>query len=281
MSGVLRPADRPDLAWLWPPVRSSQIFDRGEELERFWAEAPWRVRVNGRGEAAVLVRWREHLDLLAIKGLWCSERRVPMLLEDLRAVAREQGFGRLLSPLLPVESARPYEEAGMRTVQEIVVLRLDVRRRHHLLEAPDAAGVALRIGSAADIPAVLPVDNGAFESFWAYDRPTLERYIVGQPGGSPERLGIAEVVGEVVGYTLCTVRRGEGSIGRLAVRPDVQGRGIGALLLEDAVAYLERDGADRVTLCTQVENVRSRKLYANAGFKEVPGLLLGMVSGPL
>ena len=82
---------------------------------------------------------------------------------------------------------------------------------------------------------------------------------------------MAESGGEVVGYTLCTVRRGEGSLGRLAVRPELQGQGIGAVLLEDAVAYLERAGADRVTLCTQAENVRSRRLYAHAGFREVPG----------
>ena len=275
MSGVLHPAQRSDLAWLWPPVRASQIFDRAEELESFWAEAPWRVRVNSRGEAAVLVRWREHMDLLAIKGLWCSERRVSLLLEDLRPVAREQGFGRLLSPLLPSDAARPYLESGMSPVQEIVVLRLDPRRRRRLLEAPDAAGVTLRLGSGADLHAVLAVDNAAFETFWRYDRGLLARYI------SSERLGVAEAGGQVVGYTLCTVRRGEGSIGRLAVRPDTQGRGVGAMLLEDAVAFLESGGADRVTLCTQAGNVRSRRLYGNAGFKEVPGLLLGLVSGPL
>ncbi|HEY3318019.1 MAG TPA: GNAT family N-acetyltransferase [Coriobacteriia bacterium] len=275
MSGILRPAQPADLAWLWPPVRASQIFEHADELERFWAEAPWRVRVNGRGEAAVLVRWREHMDLLAIKGLWCSERRVPLLLEDLRAVAREQGFGRLLSPLLPESAARPYVDDGMQPVQKIVVMRLDVRRRRHLLEARDAAGVTLRIGSLADTDAVLAVDNAAFETFWRYDRRLMTQYV------TSERLGVAEAGGRVVGYTLCTVRRGEGSIGRLAVRPDLQGRGIGAVLLEDAVAFLERDRAERVTLCTQAENLRSRKLYTGAGFKEVPGLLLGLVSGPL
>jgi ribosomal protein S18 acetylase RimI-like enzyme len=274
MSGLLRPALRDDLAWLWPPVRASQIFDTITELTQFWTEAPWRVRVNSRGEAAVVVRWRDHLDLLAVKGLWCSERRVPLLLDDLRAVAREQGFGRLMSPLLPEEAAPPYLDSGMHPVQEIIVLRLNVKKRRRLLEAPDAA-VGLRLGTVADIQPVLAVDNAAFETFWRYDRRLMERYAVA------ERLGVAESGGEVVGYTLCTVRHGEGSLGRLAVRPDVQGRGIGAVLLEDAVAYLERSGADRVTLCTQAENLRSRRLYANAGFKDVPGLLLGLVSGPL
>lgn len=274
MSGILRVAQHTDLSWLWPAARTAQIFDGAGEMDEFWSEAPWRVRVNGRGEAAVLVRWREHLDMLAIKGLWCSERRVPLLLEDLRAVARAQGFGRLLSPLLPQDAARPYEDAGMRVVQEIVLLRLETRGRDRLLEAEDAE-VRLRVGTPADIEAVLRADNAAFETFWRYDRPMLARYI------ATERLGIAEVGGEVVGYTLCTVRRGEGSLGRLAVVPDLQGKGIGAVLLEDAVAYLERSGAERVTLCTQAENARSRRLYAHAGFREVPGMLLGLVSGPL
>lgn len=275
MSELLRPARREDLAWLWPPVRNAQMFDTAAELQRFWSDAPWRVRVNARGEAAVLVRWREHLDLLAMRGVWCSERRLPLVLEDLRAVARQQGFGRLLSPLLPEDAARPYLDDGMQPVQRIIVLRCLLRRRPRLLESPAGPAVTLRLGTPADLPAVLAVDNAAFEPFWAYDRQMLARYC------ATERLGLAEAHGEVVGYTLGTVRRGEGSLGRLAVRPDVQGRGIGAVLLEDALAFLERDGADRVTLCTQAENARSRSLYRHAGFDEVPGQLLGLVSAPL
>jgi ribosomal protein S18 acetylase RimI-like enzyme len=274
VSGLLYPALRDDLAWVWPPVRAAQLYDSPDEFTAFWSSAPWRVRVNGRGEAAVVVRWRDHLDMLAIKGLWCSERRVPLLLDDLRAVAREQGFSRLLSPLVPDNAARPYLDAGMHTLQEIIVLRLNLKRRHALLEAPDA-GVTLRRGTLQELETVRAVDHAAFEPFWRYDDTLLTRYI------TSERLGIAEAGGEIVGYTLCTVRHGEGSLGRLAVRPGVQGRGIGAVLLEDALAYLERSGTDRVTLCTQAENARSRRLYAHAGFKEVPGLLLGLVSGPL
>jgi GNAT superfamily N-acetyltransferase len=275
VSELLRPAGHEDLAWLWPAVRAAQIFDDMHELESFWAEAPWRVRVNARGEAAVLVRWREHLDIVAIKGLWCAERRVPLLLEDLGAVARQQEFGRMLSPLLPEDASRAYLDYGMLPVQELVVLRLFPSQRRVLLSAPDACGASLRVGSLADLDAIVDVDTAAFEDFWRYDHPMLTRYI------STERLGIAEVDGQVVGYTLCTVRRGEGSLGRLAVRPALQGCGIGALLLEDAVGFLARERADKVTLCTQADNLRSRRLYGNAGFEEVPGRLLGLVTRPL
>jgi GNAT superfamily N-acetyltransferase len=275
MSGLLHPADRRDLAWLWPAVRAAQLFDDIHELEAHWAEAPWRVRVNARGEAAVLVRWRAHLDILAIKGMWCSERRVPLILEDVRAVAREQGFGSVLSPLLPEEAAEPYLETGMHVVQEIVVMRMLLRSRHKLISAEDTGAVELRTGTLADVPAVTAVNAAAFEEFWRYDPQMIAGYT------ARERLGLAVQRGEVVGYTLCTARREDGSLGRLAVRPDVQGRGIGALLVEDALAFLEREGAVRVTLCTQTDNVRSRRLYRQAGFEEVPGKLLGLLTDQL
>jgi GNAT superfamily N-acetyltransferase len=177
--------------------------------------------------------------------------------------------------LLPEDAARPYLDAGMHPVQDIVVMRLPLRRRHRLLSAEDAGAVELRTGSLADVPAVTEVDVAAFDEFWAYDPAMIAGYT------ARERLGLAVLGGEVVGYTLCTVRREEGSLGRLAVRPDVQGRGIGALLLEDALAYLERDGAVRVTLCTQADNVRSRRLYRQAGFEDVPGTLLGLLTDQL
>lgn len=153
-------------------------------------------------------------------------------------------------------------------------MRLDVRRRSPLLEAR-GAGVVTRVGTPDDLDAVLELDAASFDPFWAFDREMLAHYI------AAERLGVAQRGDEVVGYTLCTVRRGEGSLGRLAVRPDLQGHGIGAILLEDAVAFLEREGVRQVTLCTQAENARSRRLYRNAGFTEAPGLLLGLMSGEL
>jgi GNAT superfamily N-acetyltransferase len=275
VTAVLRPALREDLAWLWPAVRAAQLFDGIHELEAFRDEDSWRVRVNTRGEATLLVRWRAHLDIVAMKGLWCSERRVPALLADIRDAAREHGFARLLSPLLPVDFAKPYLREGMEPVQEIIVLRMPLKGRRPLLTSPGDVGVTLRVGSLADLPEVTALDGAAFEEFWRYDEDMLAGYI------AHERLGLAVRGDTIVGYTLCTVRGDEASLGRLAVHPDLQGHGVGAVLLEDALAYLERTGADRVSLCTQTENVRSRSLYRHAGMTEVPGRLLALLSGPL
>jgi ribosomal protein S18 acetylase RimI-like enzyme len=258
---------------VWPAARTAMLFDDIHELEGWWADAPWRVQVDSYGEAAIVCRWREHLDIMAIKALWCSGRRAPLLLEELRSVARTRGFARLLSPLVPIDATGPYEEAGMRPADSIVVLRIDPAARN--TPAVAASGATLRVASAEDMYAVLEVDASAFPAFWRYDAELLAGYV------AKERLAVAEVGNRVVGYTLCTVRKGDGSIGRLAVRPESQGRGVGSMLLEDALDHLARAGAPKVTLCTQSDNMRSLGLYARAGFEKTPGTLVGLLSGPL
>jgi GNAT superfamily N-acetyltransferase len=209
---------------------------------------------------------------MAIKGIWCSGRRIPTLLEDLRAVALSNGLRRLLSPLLPAQAARPYKKAGMTAVDEIVVMRTDPRRVR--TAPPPVCGVDVRVAFDEDLDGVLAVDASAFEEFWRYDRDMLSEF------SRDERLAVAEAGSEIVGYTLSTVRRGVGSIGRLAVRSDRQGLGIGKMMLEDSLKYLAACGAERATLCTQCDNARSRRLYAGAGFETMPGILLGLLSEP-
>jgi hypothetical protein len=83
VSGLTRPALASELAWIaGPAVRARLVEDRAE-LVAIAESEPWRVRVTEKGEAAFLARWREHLDYCAVLGLWCSPRRVPLLVTDL------------------------------------------------------------------------------------------------------------------------------------------------------------------------------------------------------
>lgn len=269
MSEVTRPAERDDLRAIWPAVSSAHIFEDFAELVAWWEAAPWRVRVSRGGEAAVLGRWRSHLDLLAIRGLWCPNRRIPVLLEDLRTVACERGFSRLLAPLVPDDAVAPYLSAGFVERQRIVVYRAQPLAG---VARPAPAGVALRAGTAADRAAVAALDAACFDSFWRYDAEALREY------QESERLGIAEAAGKVIGYTLSTVHGAEATIGRLAVEAAHRGRGVGSALLADSVLDAARKGALAVTLCTQEENEESRRLYRRAGFRESPKRLVSTIS---
>ena len=220
MSELLRPAghDGPRVAVARRRARR-RSSTTSHELEAFWAEAPWRVRVERAGEAAVLVRWREHLDILAIKGLWCAERRVPLLLEDLRAVARAQGFGRLLLAAAARRRRAAVRGRGHAACRRSSSCCGSSRASGACCSsAPDAA--ARRCASAPSGTSTRSLDRrrAAFEPFWRYDRADAARATSARSGSASPRSA-----GEVVGYTLCTVRRGEGSLGRLAVVPRAAG----------------------------------------------------------
>jgi len=261
-SHVMRAADERELGAVWAAVGAAHLFKTREDFEAVWRDAPWRIQVSEAGDAALVGVWRSHSGLLAVQGLWCAERDMASILRDLGSLARSQGFSGLLSPLVAEGLSAPYVAAGMQVVHRGITLRLD---RPGDQEPPAVPGVGLRLAGAADIEALERVDGACFDDFWRFDAPTLRRYL------AAERATAAIRGGSVIGYTLCTVSRGDGMLGRLAVMPEERGRGIGALLLGDAVAFMARAGARAVTLYTQEENVSSRALYARGGFRELPG----------
>jgi ribosomal protein S18 acetylase RimI-like enzyme len=269
VSGYSRPAGREESAGLWPAVRAARLFEDAAALAAWGEAAPWRVRVTAAGDAAVLGRWREHLPVLAVRGVWCPDPRLPPLMIDLADVAREQGFERLLGPLVPEEAVGPYQAAGMDVAHRIVVCRQRIPRSQ---AADPQRGVFIRGGTAADEEAVLAVDAATFDDFWRYDRPGMRELM------AAERLAVAEESGGIIGYTLCTIHGTEATIARLAVLPAAQGRGVGRALLREALAHLAGNGARAVTLCTQEENRASRRLYLREGFSESPGLLVSAMT---
>jgi ribosomal protein S18 acetylase RimI-like enzyme len=76
--------------------------------------------------------------------------------------------------------------------------------------------------------------------------------------------------GRIIAYTGTTRFRTWGHLDRIAVAPDLQGRGLGKAALDWAVMSLARSGAKRVGLSTQARNTRSRQLYESYGFRRSP-----------
>lgn len=291
MSGLTRPATVSELAWIAAPAVRAQLVEDCAELVAIAESEPWRVRVTEKGEAALLARWREHLDFCAVLGLWCSPRRVPMLVTDLLEVARAQGFGRLLGPLVPEGSSRPYLEAGLRVAERVVVMRLDLRQRARALAGarasaeadPDGAaarstrvpGLMVSDAGADELDGILEVDGACFGPFWRYDRAGLER--LARTG----RLAVGRLDGRVVGYTLATCRAGDGSLGRLAVLPAARRGGVGRAMADEAADWMASQGSRSVVLSTQEDNTASRSLYHAMGFAETGDVLVACASGNL
>ena len=270
MTAELHPASDREAERIWPVVRRAHLFETFGEYERFRSEAPWRIEVSERGEAVVLDRWRTHLDVLAIRGMWCALDRIPALIGGLAGVARGQRFGRLLSPLVSAEMASHYERSGMEQLVRIVVIK-SARGYHGSDVDSPAAGVRLRQASLSDLEALTELDAECFDDFWRYDRDVLAGHF------DAGRVVVAERRGTIIGYTLTTMIGGSATLGRIAVHPGHRGHGVGRALLTDALSYSVRSGMDAMTLCTQEENTRSRRLYAAAGMRELPDRLVFLV----
>jgi ribosomal protein S18 acetylase RimI-like enzyme len=255
------PATAEECRWLWPAVDAEHLMDTREELSAYHAAGPWRLRIAGRGEAALLGAWRQHLDVLAMRGVWCSERHVTAFARDAEAVAREYGFARVLSPLLPTGLLSGYRRAGMHDVQPIVAIQ-GIPDRMQSVAPPQS--VALREAAPDDAEALADLDAECFDDFWRFGAPELSALL------SRERCTLAQTAdGQLIGYTLATVSRGAAVLSRLCTAPRFRRTGVGASLLSDVGEWCRHSGASTLALCTQEENAASRALYASAGLVEI------------
>jgi [ribosomal protein S18]-alanine N-acetyltransferase len=256
-----RTATAEEAAGLWPAVTAEHLMESPVALGEYYEAGPWRVRVAGRGEAALLGAWRFHLDVLAMRGVWCSERHVADFASDAIEMARERDFGRVLSPLLPADLLGGYRRAGLRDTVPIVAIQGIPDRMRACDVRP---GVALRAASLDDLPALTVLDAQCFDDFWGYRTEELSGLL------SRERCTLAETAeGELIGYTLATVSRGAAMLSRLCTAPQARRMGVGAALLADVGAWCRQAGASTIALCTQEENAASRALYASAGLVEI------------
>lgn len=250
----------------------SGILDAPEAILAFEEAGPWRIAVTPQGDGVLLERWRAHMDWLAMRGAWAAPRRLPALLHDVRGVAREHGYGTILSPFLAEELAGPWERAGMRPTLRIAMLRRELGSAD--LDAPGAppAGMVLAEGGPEDLDALLTLDGRCFEPVWAYDRELLESYI------SRDRVVTARdmATDEITAYVMVGRTGDEGLVGRLAVVPERRGRGLGSALLREAHRGLAFAGVPYVTLTTQADNAAAQRIYARAGYRTLRGALVGL-----
>lgn len=140
-------------------------------------------------------------------------------------------------------------------------------------------GTALRPMSAADIAAVLELENRLFphdawpESFFWDELSHAE------PSASPERAtreywvvedtSSASESGRIIGYAgmMCVLPIAD--VQTIAVAPEVQGRGVGTLLLRTIIEAARRRRADQVLLEVRADNPGAQALYRREGFEHI------------
>lgn len=245
------------------PLLAARVFPDEATLQAVYRSRPWAIQSNQRGDVAVLDRWRDHLDLLAIEALWCPHRDLPEAIRHISRIAAAHGYAGVVSPPVLEADVPAYQAAGL-VVRELLETLEMPRSAVHDGRVPDASsleGISIHIVGPEHVPAVLEIDARCFEPFWRYDRRLLGRF------AAAGALAVAERDGGCLGYTLCTVDRGSAVLGRLCVAAPHRRRGVGTALLRTAVLRACETGADHMTLSTQSGNTGALALYRAEGFR--------------
>jgi ribosomal protein S18 acetylase RimI-like enzyme len=184
-----------------------------------------------------------------------------------------RGYDSAVTAAMGLIEAQPFMLGGFTIRERLHLLAHDMRT----LPAPypTAAEVAvLRRARRNDRSAVLAVDHRVFDPFWQLDHDGLDEALTATPTVR-YRTALDRGQGEVAGYAITGRAGRSGFLQRLAVRPDLHGRGVGGALVLDGLSWLRRRGVDRSMVNTQESNDAALHLYESLGFKrQVNGLVV-------
>jgi ribosomal protein S18 acetylase RimI-like enzyme len=106
------------------------------------------------------------------------------------------------------------------------------------------------------------VDHAAFAPIWQLDLATIR-----QAARAAYSFTLAELGDRVIGYQISTLYHDGAHLARLATLPEVQGSGVGGVLLGEMIEKLLRHNISDITVNTQQSNIRSQRLYQRYGFE--------------
>ncbi len=150
-------------------------------------------------------------------------------------------------------------EHGFDHTHNVISLAWD---KQGIVENKDAP-VNIREMNHDDLPQVLNVDSAAFDPLWQNSYSLLELAF--------ESACIASVAvedAEIIGYQISNPTQYGVHLGRLAVHPKAQQKGVGTALIRNLQSTFSKSYSGRISVNTQDTNKRSLFLYNKAGFKE-------------
>jgi ribosomal protein S18 acetylase RimI-like enzyme len=224
--------------------------------------APWRTGTWGDAPPVADPReQRERAVLLApiVERGVLSTRELERCLTSLR----DNGYDVALTAALGPNDQRPFLDLGFEVHERLHLLAHGLRDIPEV--ARDAHAASIRRARRRDRGDVLRVDHRAFPAFWQLDDEGLLEALAATPSN---RFRVAvDPAGEVSGYAVWGRAGPRGYLQRLAVDPDVQGRGAGTSLIADGLTWLRKRGASRAFVNTQEANERALLLYERTGFR--------------
>jgi [ribosomal protein S18]-alanine N-acetyltransferase len=225
-------------------------------------EAPMRLawagnRLVGLMAASVPLNQSCWLRLLAVSDDIQPLPILTALWEDLLIELRAQSIHKVALLVLRDWIIHYAGALGFLYVEDIVTLR----RNAQPMPDPTPTPVAIRTATSDDLAVITEIDQAAFIPPWQLTLSELR-----QATRIAAICTVALLNDEIVGYQLSTLYFDGAHLARLAVRPSMQGTGVGHVLVDDLLRRFVRRGVLSTTVNTQETNVRSQRLYNSFGF---------------
>ena len=191
-----------------------------------------------------------------------------------------QGIRRLVTSALTTVDQQAYRSAGFVDHEHLLLLHRPLHRSGAVGCNRPASGYLVgwfasktRPVRAGDREDVLAVDRQAFahaSAVWRTDRAALADAVRATDEHRWRLVRRSPATTGPAGHALTGRTGTSGFIQRLAVHPAAEGRGVGSMLVADALRWLVRSGARHAFVNTQPDNHRARTLYERHGFTVLP-----------
>jgi ribosomal protein S18 acetylase RimI-like enzyme len=218
-------------------------------------------------EYAVVGSWRNRDDISSIDEV-VAVRGFEALIHAALERCTDQGDRLLLAIDLEGSPHRSrYERAGMAMIEEVITYEIRVDN------VPRMPQRRLRLdrvtpGDSRSLEIVAAIDAEAFPWLWRNSFGEFIDYL-----NMPDvALSVLRFDGEPVAYIGATLFANWGHIDRIAVKPELQGKGFARAALILAIDIMRQQGARRIGLSTQKTNSRSQRLYEQFGFRRTSDL---------
>ncbi len=185
---------------------------------------------------------------------------------------RRQGYARAVTGALSAPEQANFRAAGFQVSEHLHLLSHDLGTLPPMV----GSGELIRRGGRHDRSRVLDLDKIAFDPFWRLDEAGLDEAMAATPH-TRFRVIASDDGAAVLGYAITGRSGRRGYLQRLAVHPDMQRQGLGAMLVADALRWLRRWRVERAMVNTQLANDRALGLYEQMGFHREPSGLSVLV----
>ena len=225
-------------------------------------EAPVKLAWQGRRLVGLLaasspVNSASWLRLAALHDRISADQVFAPLWCDLSQALLERGCNQVHVLIAQPWIKHHLRGSGFHFVEDVVTLQ----RNGSYVPAAAPDDIIIRLAQPDDLLSIARVDDAAFSPPWQMTESELW-----QAQRVAAICTVATHEQQIVGYQISTLYSDDAHLARLAVAPQQQGRGIGALLVDDLLHRFSRRHVATMTVNTQISNLRSQRLYRRFGF---------------